>query len=168
MYLPHNNLTLCGNLSTDDRGIASWEWTKSPSDQDKAVDMQVLCCCILSEIYCLWLLSLSWSSSPCTVHPCFWSCHFELFLLLNFLCTLWSLAFLSRFFLLSISIHHSSLRLLLFLQLKLFVLFCYHNFTQHPYFAWFEDVTMLMKIKVFWDMTPCQIPEDFYICSYHS
>jgi len=40
MYLPHNNLTLCGNLSTDDRGIASWEWTKSPSDQDKAVDMQ--------------------------------------------------------------------------------------------------------------------------------
>ena len=68
MYLPHNNLTLSGNLSTDDRGIASWEWTKSPSDQDKAVDMQVLCCYILSEIYCLWLLSLllslSWLSSP--------------------------------------------------------------------------------------------------------
>ncbi|XP_068081362.1 dyslexia-associated protein KIAA0319-like protein isoform X2 [Anabrus simplex] len=40
IYLPHNNLTLNGNLSTDDRGIASWEWTKSPSDQDKAVDMQ--------------------------------------------------------------------------------------------------------------------------------
>lgn len=40
MYLPHNSLTLSGNLSTDDRGIASWEWTKSPSDQDKAVDMQ--------------------------------------------------------------------------------------------------------------------------------
>ncbi|KAK7867796.1 hypothetical protein R5R35_001209 [Gryllus longicercus] len=40
IYLPHNNLTLNGNLSTDDRGIVSWEWTKSPSDQDKAVDMQ--------------------------------------------------------------------------------------------------------------------------------
>ncbi|XP_021932800.1 dyslexia-associated protein KIAA0319-like protein isoform X2 [Zootermopsis nevadensis] len=40
MYLPHNKLTLNGSLSTDDRGIASWEWTKSPSDQDKAVDMQ--------------------------------------------------------------------------------------------------------------------------------
>ncbi|XP_063227382.1 dyslexia-associated protein KIAA0319-like protein isoform X2 [Bacillus rossius redtenbacheri] len=40
VYLPRNNLTLNGNLSTDDRGIASWEWTKSPSDQDKAVDMQ--------------------------------------------------------------------------------------------------------------------------------
>ena len=41
VYLPCNNLTLNGNLSTDDRGIVSWEWTKSPSDQDKAVDMQV-------------------------------------------------------------------------------------------------------------------------------
>ena len=41
VYLPRNNLTLNGNLSTDDRGIVSWEWTKSPSDQDKAVDMQV-------------------------------------------------------------------------------------------------------------------------------
>ncbi|XP_049856046.1 dyslexia-associated protein KIAA0319-like protein isoform X1 [Schistocerca gregaria] len=40
IYLPHNNLTLNGNLSTDDRGIASWEWTKSPTDQNKAVDMQ--------------------------------------------------------------------------------------------------------------------------------
>ncbi|XP_023702907.1 dyslexia-associated protein KIAA0319-like protein isoform X3 [Cryptotermes secundus] len=40
IYLPHNNLTLSGILSTDDRGIFSWEWTKSPSDQDKAVDMQ--------------------------------------------------------------------------------------------------------------------------------
>lgn len=102
------------------------------------------------------------------VHPCFWSCHFELFLLLNFLCTLWSLAFCSKLFLLSISIHHSSLPLLLFLQLKLFIQFCYCNFTQHPYLARFEDVTMLMKIKVFWDVTPCQIPQDFYICPYHS
>jgi hypothetical protein len=51
MYLPHNSLTLSGNLSTDDRGIASWEWTKSPSDQDKAVDMQVVYCSVLSEIY---------------------------------------------------------------------------------------------------------------------
>nr|CAD7399336.1 unnamed protein product [Timema poppensis] len=40
VYLPKNNLTLNGNLSTDDRLIASWEWTKSPSDQNKAVDMQ--------------------------------------------------------------------------------------------------------------------------------
>jgi hypothetical protein len=55
MYLPHNKLTLNGNLSTDDRGIASWEWTKSPSDQDKAVDMQVECCCyILSKLLVNW------------------------------------------------------------------------------------------------------------------
>ncbi|XP_063984178.1 dyslexia-associated protein KIAA0319 isoform X2 [Diachasmimorpha longicaudata] len=40
IYLPQNTLTLNGNLSTDDRGIASWEWTKSLSDQNKAVDMQ--------------------------------------------------------------------------------------------------------------------------------
>nr|XP_034182402.1 dyslexia-associated protein KIAA0319 isoform X1 [Osmia lignaria]XP_034182403.1 dyslexia-associated protein KIAA0319 isoform X1 [Osmia lignaria]XP_034182404.1 dyslexia-associated protein KIAA0319 isoform X1 [Osmia lignaria] len=40
IYLPQNTLTLNGNLSTDDHGIASWEWTKSPSDQNKAVDMQ--------------------------------------------------------------------------------------------------------------------------------
>lgn len=40
IYLPKNNVTLNGNLSTDDKGIASWEWTKSPGDQDKAVDMQ--------------------------------------------------------------------------------------------------------------------------------
>ncbi|XP_047368671.1 dyslexia-associated protein KIAA0319 [Vespa velutina] len=40
IYLPQNTLILNGNLSTDDRGIATWEWTKSPSDQNKAVDMQ--------------------------------------------------------------------------------------------------------------------------------
>lgn len=40
VYLPQNTITLNGNLSTDDRGIASWVWTKSPSDQNKAVDMQ--------------------------------------------------------------------------------------------------------------------------------
>ncbi|KAL1122383.1 hypothetical protein AAG570_003788 [Ranatra chinensis] len=40
IYLPRNNVTLNGNLSSDDRGIVSWEWTKSPGDQDKAVDMQ--------------------------------------------------------------------------------------------------------------------------------
>ncbi|XP_012278957.1 dyslexia-associated protein KIAA0319-like protein [Orussus abietinus] len=40
IYLPQNTITLNGNLSTDDRGIANWEWTKSPSDQNKAVDMQ--------------------------------------------------------------------------------------------------------------------------------
>lgn len=41
IYLPHNSVTLNGSLSTDDKGIVSWEWTKAPSDQDKAVDMQV-------------------------------------------------------------------------------------------------------------------------------
>lgn len=41
LYLPHNNVTLNGSLSSDDKAIVSWEWTKSPSDQDKAVDMQV-------------------------------------------------------------------------------------------------------------------------------
>ncbi|XP_054266272.1 dyslexia-associated protein KIAA0319-like [Macrosteles quadrilineatus] len=40
LYLPHNNVTLNGSLSSDDKAIVSWEWTKSPSDQDKAVDMQ--------------------------------------------------------------------------------------------------------------------------------
>lgn len=40
IYLPQNTVTLNGNLSTDDRGIASWEWTKGPSDENKAVDMQ--------------------------------------------------------------------------------------------------------------------------------
>lgn len=29
-----------GSLSTDDRGIVSWEWTKDANDQGKAVDMQ--------------------------------------------------------------------------------------------------------------------------------
>lgn len=41
VYLPVNNITLNGNMSSDDKGIVSWEWTKSHSDQDKAVDMQV-------------------------------------------------------------------------------------------------------------------------------
>lgn len=40
IYLPQNTLTLNGSLSTDDRGIESWQWTKSPSDENKAVDMQ--------------------------------------------------------------------------------------------------------------------------------
>lgn len=40
IFLPRNNVTLNGSLSSDDKGIASWEWTKSPGDQDKAVDMQ--------------------------------------------------------------------------------------------------------------------------------
>ncbi|XP_033227932.1 dyslexia-associated protein KIAA0319-like protein isoform X2 [Belonocnema kinseyi] len=40
IYLPQNTTTLNGNLSTDDRGIKTWEWTKSPSDENKAVDMQ--------------------------------------------------------------------------------------------------------------------------------
>ncbi|XP_034947675.1 dyslexia-associated protein KIAA0319 [Chelonus insularis] len=40
IYLPQNTITLNGNLSTDDHGITSWVWTKSPSDENKAVDMQ--------------------------------------------------------------------------------------------------------------------------------
>jgi dyslexia-associated protein KIAA0319-like protein len=31
LYLPHNNVTLNGSLSTDDHGIVSWEWTKISS-----------------------------------------------------------------------------------------------------------------------------------------
>lgn len=38
--MPHNEITLNGNLSTDDHAINTWEWTKSPDDADKAVDMQ--------------------------------------------------------------------------------------------------------------------------------
>lgn len=37
--IPQNSVTLNGNLSTDDKGIKSWEWTKSP-DTDKPVDME--------------------------------------------------------------------------------------------------------------------------------
>lgn len=40
LYLPHNNVTLNGTLSTDDHQIVSWEWTKDASDEAKAVDMQ--------------------------------------------------------------------------------------------------------------------------------
>nr|XP_037274399.1 LOW QUALITY PROTEIN: dyslexia-associated protein KIAA0319-like protein [Rhipicephalus microplus] len=39
VYMPNNEVTLNGNLSTDDKGIKSWEWTKSP-DTDKHVDME--------------------------------------------------------------------------------------------------------------------------------
>lgn len=39
VYMPNNEVTLNGNLSTDDKGIQSWEWTKSP-DTDKHVDME--------------------------------------------------------------------------------------------------------------------------------
>ncbi|XP_015923120.2 dyslexia-associated protein KIAA0319 isoform X1 [Parasteatoda tepidariorum] len=39
IYLPQNEVTLNGNLSTDDKGIKTWEWKKSP-DTDKAVDME--------------------------------------------------------------------------------------------------------------------------------
>lgn len=41
VYLPVKNVTLNGSLSTDDHGISAWEWTKSSSDQNKAVDIQV-------------------------------------------------------------------------------------------------------------------------------
>lgn len=40
VYLPHNNVTLNGTASTDDREIVAWEWTKDASDESKAVDMQ--------------------------------------------------------------------------------------------------------------------------------
>ncbi|XP_045475739.1 dyslexia-associated protein KIAA0319 homolog [Harmonia axyridis] len=40
IYLPHNAITLNGNLSTDDHNITTWEWIKSPDDAQKAVDMQ--------------------------------------------------------------------------------------------------------------------------------
>ncbi|KAJ8931838.1 hypothetical protein NQ314_015235, partial [Rhamnusium bicolor] len=40
IYLPHNAITLSGNLSTDDHAITTWEWTKSADDAQKAVDMQ--------------------------------------------------------------------------------------------------------------------------------
>ncbi|KAJ8979867.1 hypothetical protein NQ317_016051 [Molorchus minor] len=40
IYLPHNSITLSGNLSTDDHAITVWEWTKSADDAQKAVDMQ--------------------------------------------------------------------------------------------------------------------------------
>lgn len=41
VHLPQNKVTLNGNLSSDDHGITSWEWTKDALDQNKAVDMQV-------------------------------------------------------------------------------------------------------------------------------
>lgn len=40
IYLPNNNITLNGSLSTDDHEITSWEWTKDAEDENKAVDMQ--------------------------------------------------------------------------------------------------------------------------------
>lgn len=47
LLLPQNELTLNGNLSTDDHGIVSWEWTLIPDSSKtghnepvKAVDMQ--------------------------------------------------------------------------------------------------------------------------------
>lgn len=38
--MPHNNVTLNGSQSTDDREIVAWEWTKDSNDEAKAVDMQ--------------------------------------------------------------------------------------------------------------------------------
>ncbi|XP_043247058.1 dyslexia-associated protein KIAA0319-like protein isoform X2 [Amphibalanus amphitrite] len=40
VYLPTNAVTLYGNASTDDKGIVSYEWTKAPGSEDRAVDMQ--------------------------------------------------------------------------------------------------------------------------------
>lgn len=42
VYLPHNSVTLNGSLSTDDREIVSWEWTKDSNDQSKAVGKYML------------------------------------------------------------------------------------------------------------------------------
>lgn len=73
IYLPHNNLTLSGILSTDDRGIFSWEWTKSPSDQDKAVDMQVQCCLYLEQV----VISLQTLKFTAHHHPHLYHVHFH-------------------------------------------------------------------------------------------
>ncbi|XP_076348164.1 LOW QUALITY PROTEIN: dyslexia-associated protein KIAA0319-like protein [Tachypleus tridentatus] len=39
IYLPQDDLTLNGNLSSDDKGIKSYQWVKSP-ETDKSVDME--------------------------------------------------------------------------------------------------------------------------------
>ncbi|XP_022258402.1 dyslexia-associated protein KIAA0319-like protein, partial [Limulus polyphemus] len=39
MYLPQDDVTLNGNLSSDDKGIKSYQWVKSP-ETDKSVDME--------------------------------------------------------------------------------------------------------------------------------
>ena len=40
IHLPQNSVILYGNLSTDDKGIESYEWIKSTDDK-LAADMQV-------------------------------------------------------------------------------------------------------------------------------
>ncbi|KAL7646277.1 UNVERIFIED_CONTAM: hypothetical protein RMT77_003186 [Armadillidium vulgare] len=40
IYMPQTEITLNGNMSTDDHEIVEWEWTKGPEDSGNAVDMQ--------------------------------------------------------------------------------------------------------------------------------
>jgi len=46
IHLPQNSVVLNGNLSTDDKGIISYEWIKV-SGTDLTADMQVTCCCVV-------------------------------------------------------------------------------------------------------------------------
>ena len=47
IHLPQKSVTLCGNSSTDDRGIASYEWIKMSDSKtvDMTVSVDVVMCC---------------------------------------------------------------------------------------------------------------------------
>lgn len=57
VYMPKNEVTLNGNLSTDDKGIKAWEWTKSP-DTDKHVDMEVGLLLLLLPSFFFWQMCI--------------------------------------------------------------------------------------------------------------